>query len=358
MNRHLSFAVLAAVLLSGPPGIALAAEQCAPEGNVRFLCGHQKPEDLVVVPGNDWVLTSWYGGNGGLFLVNARDRSIRPFFPAPTARDEFDRKRYAGCPGPMTPEHKAKLQFAGITLLPGRNSVHRVYAVHHGPRESVEVFELDARGDAPTGKWLGCAVAPDATFNLNSVVGLPDGGFIVSSFSHRGVGGPDAFARMAKGEVSGELWEWHPGGNWEKVPGSETAGPNGIELSRDGKWLYIAGWGSQAFSRLSRGGSGAPKRDSVSLGFRLDNARFAPDGTIYVAGQTESEACKDQLPPCRQGGGTRVVKIDPESLEATILFERPDTDLFGFGTSAVVVNDEVWVGSWQKNSIAVFPARR
>ena len=33
-----------------------------------------------------------------------------------------------------------------------------------------------------------------------------------------------------------------------KVPGSEAAGANGVEVSKDGKWLYVAAWGSQSFA--------------------------------------------------------------------------------------------------------------
>ena len=65
------------------------------------------------------------------------------------------------------------------------------------------------------------------------------------------------------GEINGEVWEWHTGTGWKKVPGSESAGPNGLEISEDGKWLYIGGWGSQSFIRLSRGQTPV-KRDSVS----------------------------------------------------------------------------------------------
>jgi len=49
-------------------------------------------------------------------------------------------------------------------------------------REWIEVFEFDARGKAPTLTWIGCAIAPDP-IGLNSVVGLPDGGFITTNFS-------------------------------------------------------------------------------------------------------------------------------------------------------------------------------
>jgi len=69
----------------------------------------------------------------------------------------------------------------GLFLRPGTNAVHTLYVVHHGNRESIEVFELDARATPPALTWVGCAVAPDP-IGLNSVVALPDGGFAATNF--------------------------------------------------------------------------------------------------------------------------------------------------------------------------------
>src|SRR5438093_1183536 len=68
------------------------------------------------------------------------------------------------------------------------------------------------------------------------------------------------------------------------IPGRETAGANGLETSKDGKWLYVAAWGSQSFVRLSRGQT-TVKRDVVPLASRVDNLRWAPDGSILAAEQ-------------------------------------------------------------------------
>ena len=54
------------------------------------------------------------------------------------------------------------------------------------------MFEVDARPQTPVLTWIGCAVAPDP-IGLNSVRGLPDGGFIATNFLARGV---DAAARQ------------------------------------------------------------------------------------------------------------------------------------------------------------------
>ena len=316
---------------------------CDPQGNVRFICGQDQPEDLLLIPGNEWVVTAWHGGNGGVHLINVHSKTVTPLYPSATAKDRQDKQRYGACPGPLEGEDKVKYLTGGLSLLATKDGPLRLFVVHRGKRESVEFFEIDTRGSTPTATWIGCTVVPDVNFNLNSVVGLPDGGFIATVFSHRDKGGPDAFTKIKNGENSGEAWEWHPGGDWTQVPGSESSGTNGLEMSRDGKWLFISEWGGQALIRLSRGAS-TPKRDRVPLGFRADNARWAPDGALFIAGHTEGVHAR-----------TKVVKVDPDTLKVTPVIDHPDTPTYRAGTSALQIGNEIWVGTWQANSVAIFP---
>jgi DNA-binding beta-propeller fold protein YncE len=110
--------------------------------------------------------------------------------------------------------------------------------------------------------------------------------------------------------------------------------------------LYVAAWGSQSFFRLSRGAA-PPRRESVALGFRADNVRWAPDGALFVAGQ--GGAAPKQT--------TDVVKIDPDTLKVTEVLRHPNTDEFGAGTVAVQIGSELWVGSFRGERIARFPVR-
>ena len=269
---------------------------CTNTADVQFACGLQAPEDLVVVPGGQWVVASSFSAAGGINLIRVSDRTVVRGYPTAASTDAFDAKTYKGCPGVPDAAMKAKYQTHGLSLREGRNGVHTLYVVVHGARESIEVFTLDARPQTPTVTWIGCVVAPEP-IGLNSVRWLDDGGFIATNFNPRGAN----FTAMQKGEKNGELWEWHAASGWQRVPGSEASGANGIEISPDGRTLYVAAWGSQSFFRLSRGEK-EPKRDEVPLGFRVDNIRWAADGTLLATGQ---------------GGGagvaaeTVIVKVDP-----------------------------------------------
>ena len=106
----------------------------------------------------------------------------------------------------------------------------------------------------------------------------------------------------------------------------------------------MAAWGTQSFFRLPRGGA-SPKRDEIPLGFRVDNIRWAKDGTLLAAGQ------RDTAPGSQS---TVVVKLDTTTMKVRQVLERPNVEAFGAGTVAVEVGTDLWVGSFRGDRIAVF----
>jgi len=346
MMRTLAFAALAAAFALAQTAAPPRPAGCDALGNVQFVCGFTGPEDLVPVPDSHWVIASGDAAPGGIAAIDTLDRTVTPLYPSPALRQRLDARTYDSCPGPIDPDEKDKFRAHGLAVRPGANSVHTLYVVHHGNRESIEVFELDARA-APALTWIGCAVAPDP-IGLNSVVPLPEGGFATTNFQPRGAA--RGRANLQAGERNGELWEWHTGAGWTIVPGSEASGANGIEISKDGRWFYMGGWGSQTFIRFSRGRTPVA-RDEIPVGFRLDNLRWAPDGMLFAAGQ--------ELPAA---GGfasviSRVVKIDPATLKVEDVIRYPYNTTFNFSTVAIQVGREIWVGSVLGDRIARFPVQ-
>jgi hypothetical protein len=301
------------------------------------VCGQQAPEDLVAL-GPQWVVAGAYSGTGGIALIRTTDRASHTAYPAAAAVNRHDARTYPECPGPPG-ENGAAFMTHGVYVEPGDGPVHKLFVVGHGARESIEVFQVDTAPSTPVVTWIGCVVAPEP-IGLNSVRGLPDGGFITTNFLPRD-STREATQRMLGGERNGELWEWHTASGWQKVPGSEAAGANGVELSDDGKTLYVAAWGSQSFFRLSRGAT-PPTRDESPLDFRVDNIHFARDGSLYAVGQA--------------GQSWKAVKIDPRTLAVRDVVTVPDTPEFGAGTALVEVGDKLWVGSFRGNRVAIVPA--
>ncbi len=328
--------IFGALCLSGLASISSAA--CDPDGNVQFVCGPVSPEDLLAIPQTPWIIASGMEDIGYLYMVDSRDHSSSVAYPTASSQPRHDTGTYSACPGPSTDSFRPH----GISLRTGNDGLHTLYVVRHGAREAVEVFELDARGASPTLTWVGCVVAPELV-SLNSVVAIPGGGFAVTNFQL----------------PAGELWEWQMQSGWAKVPGSETSGPNGIEVSSDGRWFYIGGWGTRSLIRLSRGQSPVQK-ETVEVSHHIDNVRWAPDGTLFAAGhvgptQTAIISCLSQN-QC-EGVSSRVTRINPQTLAAQEIVNYPSNAHLILGTAAIQIGEEIWVGGIAGGDrIARFPA--
>jgi hypothetical protein len=357
-------AILAAALLIGAVAIGtgrptVAAEPCKPADNLGFVCGVLNSEDLVRVPGTAWIVASGMdggaaGARGSLHLVDSRDKSWKTLFPGAKPQMQWDKATYGDCP---SPPDLSKFSAHGLNLRPGSDGTHTLYVVNHGGRESIEIFALDAKGPEPTVAWIGCAVMPAHTWP-NSVAPLPDGGMVVTDmFDPKDPKAPD---KMNAGENTGAVYEWHPHKGYTLVPGSRMSGNNGIEVSPDGKWIYVAAWGNKAVVRLARVGEAPGKRDTLPAGFLVDNLRWAPDGQLIVAGQNVPAK---QVFACFESHATRctqpwrIDRWDTTAMTLTPLATKLGNPDFGDATVGLEIGDEMFVGTFRGDRIAFFPLK-
>lgn len=320
------------------PGYAtIGATPCAPVGEIQFVCDLISAEDLAIVPGSEWVIASGNREGGRLHLVSVRTKTATVLFPTSAGNERLDAATYPACPGPLDLGKPDAFRAHGLYLKPGQGALHTLYVVHHGTRESIEVFEVDARATPPALTWVGCAPAL-STLAFNSVVALPDGGFAATSGR------------------TGDVWQYQTDTGWRRVPGSEDTAPNGLEISKDGRWLYIAGWAEEKLTRVSRGRTPIQK-DVIALGFRPDNLRMSPDGSVlFAAGHTDKDGRSITEPrePLRET--SNVAKIDPQTLEVRRIFQHPAIEGFVASTTAVQIENDLWLGSQRGERIAYFPA--
>jgi len=154
---------------------------------------------------------------------------------------------------------------------------------------AIEIFAVDARTARPQLRWMGCAPLPPGTLP-NAVTALPDGGLLVISFYDPT--DPDAWKRMAAGQHTGRILQWHARRGFEAVANSATSGGNGIATSADGSLIYASSWSSRQLLVLSRRDG---SRREIPLDFMPDNIHRLADGSLLVAGQrttvTAIEAC-------------------------------------------------------------------
>jgi hypothetical protein len=311
---------------------------CTPVDDINFVCGMVSPEDIAVFPGGEWAIASGNRQGGRLHLVNVKARTATVVFPAPGQREQFDAERYPTCPGPLVLEKPDLFTAHGLYLKPGASGRHALYVVHHGTRESIEVFDVDASATPPSLTWVGCAPAL-STQTFNSVVALPDGGIAATN-------------TRAGGE---DVWEYHKESGWRRIPGTEKTAPNGLEISKDGRWLYIAGWAEEKVTRVSLGRSPV-QRDVIALGFRPDNIRFSADQTVlFAAGHTDKDGRSIVEPRTPLNETINVARIDPKTLEHRRIFVHKAIPGFVAATTAVPIGDELWLGSNRGDRIAYFP---
>src|ERR1700742_3333446 len=83
-------------------GASSAAQpsSCAPMNGLNVVCGVQKPEDLVQIPGTRWLITSGYTPGGGVSLVDTDAKTARKFYTGAPAQQHPDKKLFPDCPAP------------------------------------------------------------------------------------------------------------------------------------------------------------------------------------------------------------------------------------------------------------------
>jgi len=321
---------------SDPNYAVPGAAPCTPVDDIKFVCGMVSPEDIAVFPGGEWAIASGNRNGGRLHLVNVRNKTATVVFPAPGQREQLDAQSYPTCPGPLALEKPDLFQAHGLYLKAAANGRHTLYVVHHGTRESIEVFDVDARATPPSLTWVGCAPGL-STQTFNSVVALPEGGL------------------AATNTRAGDVWEYHKETGWRRVPGTEKTAPNGLEISRDGRWLYIAGWAEEKVTRVSRGRTPV-QSDVIALGFRPDNIRFSADSSVlFAAGHTDKDGRSIVEPRTPLTETINVARIDPKTLEHRRIFVHKAIPGFVAATTAVPIGDELWLGSNRGDRVAYFP---
>src|SRR4051812_23707081 len=216
-----------------------SAQSCEPASGLEFVCGPKNAEDLVRVPGTPWIIASGMTEGASLTLIDSRNGA----YTGVHAQAKPD-TALANC---ATPPDSAKAITHGLNLRAGANKHSTLYAVGHGAREAIEVFDVDATGAKPAVTWKGCVSMPES-LAANSVASFADGSLVATVLLMPGKTFADSVARKPTGAV----YEWKPGKKgFEPIRGSELPGNNGIEVSADSKEIFVVSSGLQTIVAFS-----------------------------------------------------------------------------------------------------------
>jgi hypothetical protein len=315
-----------------PASAAGAADPCSPSDGLNYVCGPVASEDLVRIPHSRWLIASGMnvGAPAHLYLIDSR-RKRALIVAAPGARS--DSLSGTGCGGPPDP---LRMSLDGLALRPGAHGRHTLYAANHGDRMAIEIFSIDARAERPRVRWLDCAPLPEKTLP-NAVATLPGGGFLVISFYDPT--DPQAWSRMARGQMTGRILQWRPGQGFSAVPHGATSGGNGLESSADGSLVYASSWSARRLVVLSlRQGT----RREIALDFMPDNIHRLADGSLLVAGQrTTVDAIHGCGAQCPQPWV--IARVEPRTGAVQELLSGPGTPALNYACGAVAVADTLFI---------------
>ncbi len=344
----LLLAVGAASAATPTASLPPADHSCAPSGGLHYVCGPTASEDLAAIPGTHWLVSSGLnvGAPAQLYLIDRRTHQATTLFPAHGQAMRPDTSLRTGCSGPP---QLASMSIDGLGLLAGQDGRHLLYAANHGDRHAIELFRIDARGTVPTARWVGCVKMPPGTL-ANAVVPLADGGLLASSFHDPN--DKDAWTRMARGENTGSLWEWHADSGLRRIRTGGLSGANGLETSADGNTIYASAWSGRELLVLDRR-TGTERR--IALGFLPDNIKRAPDGTLLVGGQRSTV---ERIAACNGTEGPQdwiIARVDPVSGTVTPLVTRPGNALINYVCGAVQVEDTLYLTARGDRRLAYLP---
>jgi hypothetical protein len=370
MKRLLQVLAVAAALALGGVGLAADAQatangaahaSCTPSVGLHYVCGLADPEDLALIPGTHWIVSTGMAtdGAGGLFLIDARSMRAHKLALGSEVAFRADRNAFPGCPGPPDP---SKYYTQGLNLRRLAAGRYRLNVVSHGTRESIEVYDVAVGGTRPTITWRGCVRLPDG--NGNAVTSSADGTLYATIFFRHGT----TFQDMIEGKPTGDVYVWHGGNSgFELIPGLSFSGDNGIEISRDGRTLYLALTGTDELVAVSLADPGsAPRRLNLgALGFSPDNVHWTQDGHLIVAGMREAEPDCGGLTQRAAYGQARyanchrapmVALVDPSTLQGHVVFAPREASPSYTGTSTALVADgALWLGSFGTDRVAYVP---
>jgi hypothetical protein len=350
-SKPLLFALLIVLWL---PGAVIASDECASSGEYSFVCGMVNPEDLVLIPGSKWLIASGMGSGGSLYLVNTELKTWSVLYPTGKAREQEGMEVYGACPGAPEPSNFVT---HGLNLRPGKDGHLTLYVVGHGEREAIEVFDVDTAGQTPVLNWQGCIMTPDGMV-ANSVASTADGALLVTIPLF-----PDVpISAALTGQASGAVFKWSPGDSGlTQVKGTEMPYANGIEVSPDGKEFYVASSGMFNVTAFSNTNPAKVLRRTETFMFLPDNLHLSSNGELVTAGLNLADPACGNVAKLQEFDLEKFAScpraftawaIDPQTMRGRALATSPAMQQFSNVTAAVLVGDELWIGTFGGDRVA------
>jgi hypothetical protein len=332
---------------------ALQTPNCAPDPELAYVCGAQKPEDVLALPGTRWLIASGFAEGAGLKLVDTRARSLESWFVGTPDQLAQDGKAFPNCPGSLDPKLFNARGLALRKLAPDR---WRLWVVNHGGRQSIEIFDVSTTGDRPALRWRGCLPMPGGQVG-NAVASFADDSVLVTVLTRPGT----SIADFVQGRVTGGVWQWKPGDpGFALLPGTELPGNNGLEVDPDERHFYVIAFGWHAVVVFDRADTRTPVARIDAPDFMPDNIHWSGRHLLLAGMRLDEPACgglrkvfdgvADPM-LCHRGWVVGEVDLANRRI-ATLAYGRPQPQFNGL-SAATIAGGELWLGSFQADRLAI-----
>ena len=328
---------------------------CDSSAGLSFVCGAENPEDLTLIPGTSWLVASGFSPGAGLKLVETRSGAMLSWYAAAPEQIRPDKARFAKCASPPDPK---VFSAHGLSLRPAGRGRFTLYVINHGGRESVEVFTIDPRAERPVLEWNGCLPLP-AGLAGNSVAAFSDGTVLVTVLTRPGT----TLADFVQGRNTGAVYAWGPlDAGFRLLQGTQLPGNNGLETSPDDRRFYVVAFGWHAVLTFDRRDTRHPAARAVAPDFMPDNIHWSGDGLLAAGMRYDEPACGGPrkvidgvADPMLCHRGYVVAELDPATgVYRTLAYAEPNP-AFNSVSSAVMVDRELWLGSYRSDRLAHRP---
>jgi len=342
-----------AALACAPAVHAQTPATCASDPDLDYVCGAAKPEDILAIPGTRWLVASGFSDGAGLKLIDGPARRLSLWYTGAPDQIAPDRPAFPACPGPVDP---AKFNARGLGLRrigPGR---WRLLVVNHGGRQSIEAFDVDTHGAAPTLRWRGCLVMPAGQVG-NAVASFADGTILVTVLTRPGT----TIADFVAGRITGAVWQWRPGdAGLSLLPGTELPGNNGLEVDPDQRHFYVIAFGWHALVIYDRADTTRAVERIEATDFMPDNVHWSGDRLLLAGMRLDEPACgglrriiDGVADPMLCHRGWIVGELDRARHRiATVAYGGPQPSFNGL-SAATISGGELWLGSFQADRVGI-----
>ena len=331
---------------------------CEGTDNIEVVCSFDNPEDFAIIPDSDFLVVSEYGFKHAnlpspLSMLNMKTREKHILFPS-DAHPQTATSKEVGWGDPDCDLPTAE-SFSphGLHLTRRDGNRLQLLVVNHAGKNAVEFFEILLDEEIPRALWRGC-VNIDKSVVPNSVKWLPQGGFLVT---HMGgdlskIDGVITSAQGLLGMDTGYVLRWDSENGIRRQPGGDGPMPNGIEVSPDGRFMYLNIYFASEVRKI-RIEDG--ERIATADVTHPDNINWGANNQLLVASQSPSFF---DMARCFQIKGKscavpfNVVAVDGDTMKTKVVFSSTGAPL-PVATAAAYHDNRLYTGTFAGDRIGI-----